>query len=84
MVVIIIGVLTAFGVPRLWKSVERSKAAEAFNYCAQVRAPKERYQAREGTFLLDGFGPKGWSQLALLKRPKEIVKKAFQIRFDGQ
>ncbi|MFV1968890.1 MAG: type IV pilin protein [Pirellulaceae bacterium] len=49
-VVIIIGVLAAFGVPRLLKSVERSKAAEAFKYSASVRAAQERYQAREGTY----------------------------------
>ncbi|MCH8922468.1 MAG: type II secretion system protein [Planctomycetes bacterium] len=49
-VVIIIGVLAAFGVPRLLKSVERSKAAEAFKYCGAVRSAQERYQAREGTY----------------------------------
>ena len=52
-VVIIIGVLAAFGVPRLLKSVERSKAAEAFKYCASLRAAQERYQAREGTYVID-------------------------------
>ncbi|MFB3893100.1 MAG: type IV pilin protein, partial [Phycisphaerae bacterium] len=31
-VVVIIGVLAAFAVPRFMASVERSKAAEAFNY----------------------------------------------------
>ena len=51
--VIIIGVLAAFGVPRLLKSVERSKASEAFKYCASVRAAQERYQAREGTYVVD-------------------------------
>jgi type II secretory pathway pseudopilin PulG len=49
-VVIIIGVLAAFGVPRMLKSVERSKAAEAFKYLASVRAAQERYQARQGTY----------------------------------
>jgi prepilin-type N-terminal cleavage/methylation domain-containing protein len=49
-VVIIIGVLAAFGIPRMLKSVERSKAAEAFKYLASVRASQERYQAREGTY----------------------------------
>jgi len=49
-VVIIIGVLAAFGVPRMLKSVERSKAAEAFKYLAAVRTSQERYQAREGTY----------------------------------
>jgi len=52
-VVIIIGVLAAFGVPRLLKSVERSKASEAFKYLASVRAAQERYQAREGTYVVD-------------------------------
>ena len=36
-VIVIIGVLAAFGVPRFLKSVERSKAAEAFNYLSAVR-----------------------------------------------
>ncbi len=49
-VVIIIGVLAAFGIPRMLKSVERSKAAEAFKYLASVRAAQERYQARESTY----------------------------------
>ena len=49
-VVIIIGVLAAFGVPRLLKSVERSKASESFKYCASVRAAQERHQARQGTY----------------------------------
>ena len=52
-VVIIIGVLAAFGVPRLLKSVERSKSVEAFKYCAEVRAAQENYQSREGTFVMD-------------------------------
>jgi len=52
-VVIIIGVLAAFGIPRMLKSVERSKAAEAFKYLAAVRAAQERYQAREGTYAAD-------------------------------
>ena len=37
-VVIIIGVLAAFGVPRLLQSVERSKASESFKYLSAVRA----------------------------------------------
>ncbi|NQU22511.1 MAG: prepilin-type N-terminal cleavage/methylation domain-containing protein, partial [Candidatus Nealsonbacteria bacterium] len=36
-VVIIIGVLASFGIPRMLKSVERSKASEAFKYSAAVR-----------------------------------------------
>ena len=52
-VIIIIGVLAAFGVPRFLDSVERSKAAEAFNYQAAVRAAQERYQVRQGTYADD-------------------------------
>lgn len=49
-VIVIIGVLAAFGVPRFMNSVERSKAAEAFAYLAAVRSAQERYQSREGTY----------------------------------
>jgi type IV pilus assembly protein PilA len=49
-VIVIIGVLTAFGVPRFIKSVERSKAAEAFEYLASVRTAQERYQDQYGTY----------------------------------
>src|SRR4051812_46226658 len=52
-VIVIIGVLAAFGVPRFIKSVERSKAAEAFSYLSAVRAAQERYHAREGTYASD-------------------------------
>jgi type IV pilus assembly protein PilA len=49
-VIVIIGVLAAFGVPRFLKSVERSKAAEAFNYLSAVRSAQERYQSTNGTY----------------------------------
>lgn len=49
-VVVIIGVLAAFGVPRFLQSVERSKASESFAYLAAVRTAQERYHAREGTY----------------------------------
>jgi type II secretory pathway pseudopilin PulG len=49
-VIVIIGVLAAFGVPRFLKSVERSKAADAFAYLSAVRSAQERYQARQGTY----------------------------------
>lgn len=49
-VIVIIGVLAAFGVPRFIKSVERSKAAEAFAYVAAVRSSQERFHARQGTY----------------------------------
>jgi len=49
-VIVIIGVLAAFGVPRFRDSVERSKAAEAFGYLSAVRAAEERYHGRSGTY----------------------------------
>jgi prepilin-type N-terminal cleavage/methylation domain-containing protein len=49
-VIVIIGVLAAFGVPRFLKSVERSKASEAFAYLAAVRGAQERYIAKEGKY----------------------------------
>jgi type II secretory pathway pseudopilin PulG len=49
-VIVIIGVLAAFGVPRFLKSVERSKAAEAFNYLSAVRSAQERFQSTNGTY----------------------------------
>src|SRR5437588_4399520 len=52
-VIVIIGVLAAFGVPRFLKSVERAKAAEAFSYLSAVRAAQERYNARQGTYASD-------------------------------
>ena len=52
-VVIIIGVLAAFGVPRFRDSVERSKASEAFNYLSSVRSAQERYHSLKGTYAGD-------------------------------
>lgn len=52
-VVVIIGVLASFGIPRMLKSVERSKAAEAFGYLTAIRAAQERHQARTGTYSAD-------------------------------
>jgi type IV pilus assembly protein PilA len=49
-VIVIIGVLAAFGVPQFLKSVERSKAAEAFNYLSAVRSAQERFLAKEGVY----------------------------------
>ncbi len=49
-VVVIIGVLAAFAVPRFLTSVERSRAAEAFNYLSAVQAAQERFHARQGTY----------------------------------
>ena len=52
-VVVIIGVLAAFAVPRFMASVERSKAAEAFNYLSSIQAAQERHHARQGTYAED-------------------------------
>ena len=49
-VIVIIGVLAAFGVPRFLKSVERSKASEAFSYLAAIRSAQVRSQAKNGTY----------------------------------
>jgi len=49
-VIVIIGVLASFGVPRFRDAVERSKAGESMNYLSAVRAAQERYHAREGTY----------------------------------
>jgi prepilin-type N-terminal cleavage/methylation domain-containing protein len=52
-VIVIIGVLAAFGVPRFLKSVERSKSAEAFAYLSAVRASQERFLAQNSTYTSD-------------------------------
>jgi type IV pilus assembly protein PilA len=49
-VIVIIGVLAAFGVPQFLKSVERSKAAEAFNFLSAIRASQERFLAKNGFY----------------------------------
>ena len=52
-VIVIIGVLAAFGVPRFLKSVERSKASEAFSFLSAVRSSQERYLAQYGQYCTD-------------------------------
>src|ERR1700729_55939 len=52
-VIVIIGVLAAFGVPRFMNAVEKAKAAEAFAYQAAIRDAQERYQAQNGTYATD-------------------------------
>jgi len=49
-VIVIIGVLAAFGVPKFLQSVEKSKASEAFNYWSAVQSAQERYIAQNGTY----------------------------------
>jgi prepilin-type N-terminal cleavage/methylation domain-containing protein len=49
-VVVILGVLATFAVPRFMRSVERSKAAEVFNYLQNVYIAQEGYNARNATY----------------------------------
>ncbi len=49
-VIVIIGVLAAFGVPRFREAVERSKSGEAFNYLSALRSSQERYHSRTGGY----------------------------------
>jgi prepilin-type N-terminal cleavage/methylation domain-containing protein len=49
-VIVIIGVLAAFGVPKFLNSVEKSKAAEAFNYLSTVQSAQERFIAQNGFY----------------------------------
>ncbi len=52
-VIVIVGVLAAFAVPRFRDSVERSKASEAFSYLSAMRSAQERYHARMATYASD-------------------------------
>ncbi|MHC4836817.1 MAG: type IV pilin protein [Planctomycetota bacterium] len=49
-VVVILGVLATFAVPRFMTSVERTKASEAFNYLSQVETAQARYNAEHGRY----------------------------------
>ncbi len=49
-VVVILGVLATFAVPRFMRSVERSKAAEIFNYLQNVHIAQVSYNSRSGTY----------------------------------
>lgn len=49
-VIVIIGVLAAFGVPKFLQSVEKSKASEAFNYWSAVQSAQERYMSQNGVY----------------------------------
>jgi prepilin-type N-terminal cleavage/methylation domain-containing protein len=49
-VVVILGVLATFAVPRFTRSVERSKAGESFNYQRTLVGAQEAYLARNGRY----------------------------------
>ena len=57
-IIVIIGVLVSFAVPRLRGVVERSKVNEAFMFLEEVKASQEKYYAREGKYAdnLDAIG----------------------------
>jgi prepilin-type N-terminal cleavage/methylation domain-containing protein len=78
-VIVIIGVLAAFGVPQFLKSVERSKAAEAFNYLSAMRAAQERYLAQNGFYYsgtadADGIWPANTTTSAKLDINQSLPK----------
>jgi Tfp pilus assembly protein PilE len=52
-IIVIIGALVSFAVPRFRASVERTKAGEAFNFLATIHGAQERYAARQGTYADD-------------------------------
>ncbi|MGB0952594.1 MAG: type IV pilin protein [Planctomycetota bacterium] len=49
-VVVILGVLATFAVPRFMSSVEKTKASEAFSYLAQIESAQGRYNAENGIY----------------------------------
>jgi len=49
-VVVILGILATFAVPRFMSSVEKTKASEAFSYLAQVESAQARYNAEHGKY----------------------------------
>jgi prepilin-type N-terminal cleavage/methylation domain-containing protein len=49
-VILVIGVLAVFTLPKIKASVERAKAIEAFNYMTSVRMSQDRYHAKKNTY----------------------------------
>ena len=49
-VVIVLGVLATFAVPRFMTAVERTKAGESFAYLAEIRSAQARHNARAGEY----------------------------------
>ncbi|MBN1787216.1 MAG: type II secretion system protein [Sedimentisphaerales bacterium] len=52
-VIIIIGVLAGFVLPRMKNSIEQSKAVEAFNYLACIQRAQECYYGAKSTYASD-------------------------------
>lgn len=51
--IVILGVISTYAVPRFLRSVERSKATESFNYLSTVVVAQEAYLARNGRYAED-------------------------------
>jgi len=49
-VVVILGVLATFAVPRFMSSVEKTKASEAFSYMANIESAQARFNAENGKY----------------------------------
>lgn len=49
-VVVILGILATFAVPRFMSSVEKTKASEAFSYLAQIEGAQARYNTEHGKY----------------------------------
>lgn len=49
-VVVILGILATFAVPRFMSSVEKTKASEAFSHLTQVEGAQDRYHAEHGKY----------------------------------
>jgi len=49
-VVVILGVLATFAVPRFMSSVEKTKASEAFSYMANIESAQARFNAEKGRY----------------------------------
>jgi prepilin-type N-terminal cleavage/methylation domain-containing protein len=52
-VIMIIGVLTAFAVPKFKAAIERSKTIEAFNYLTSIQAAQKRYHAKNSVYAVN-------------------------------
>jgi len=49
-VVIVLGVLATFAVPRFMTAVERAKASEAYSYLSEIASAQSRHNARTGEY----------------------------------
>ena len=52
-VIVTVGVIAAFVVPKFLDSMERNKAAAAFHYLSEVKNAQHKYQIRQGIYADD-------------------------------